>query len=177
MHRVSKLGARCHGCTGRCGNRAPRRPGCCLHLCHSPGRAFWSFYTTKRHETHSMPEIKLRPKLACATFLIQAPAHRPPGARWWVFPGIFLKSSMHPGDGYHTALPAPSPQPGFSVSKPGLRHQVSHTCSSHLAGNSFQIRGFYSVCRAVGIGQELRGITLSRVLLHLASFESIQAAD
>lgn len=89
MHRVSKLGARCHGCTGRCGNRAPRRPGYCLHLCHSPGRAFWSFYTTKRHETHSMPEIKLRPKLACATFLIQAPANRLPGARWWVFPAIF----------------------------------------------------------------------------------------
>lgn len=177
VHRVSKLGVWCQGCVGRCGNKAPRRPGCCLHLlCHSLGRAFRSFHTIKRHETFNACD-----KVTAQTSLCHHPNPgtcgsatrcQVVGVSWYTPSNLAWTRGQTP----HCPPWAPSAQPGFSVSRPGLRHRVSHTCSSHLAGNFFQIRGFYSICRAVDIGQELSGITLSRVL-HLASFESIQAAN
>lgn len=54
----------------------------------------------KGMKRHLMPEIKLQPKLACATFLIQAPAEQPPGARGWVFPGTVTQiQHVHWGGG------------------------------------------------------------------------------
>lgn len=144
-----------------------------LRLCQPPGRAFGSFHAIKRQERHSTPAIKLQLKLTRATLLTQAPADQPPGALWYSFPQI-QPCTLGTDATLSSLFPLHS-LGSVSLGR-GWKHRVSRTCSSHLAVNAFQIRGFCSACRAVGTGQELRGIPVSGVL-HLASFESIQAAD